>query len=718
VPKSAEFILQPHLPSVVLVEPFGPNFGAVAETLGQDPTLQTVECVSAMDTLSIVRKMSACVILGHAASGADVTQLLVILKTLVAQVQRKRSVRMVVTVAPGLSAEFVEKLTIYGCTEVVQDSIATKALLFKLDRHLKALPKPTDAELEAVGVPRPKLVEDPAEPGPPPAAGVRLTPPIDLPGDRWCMSGGGTRREGDEWRTKLRGPSLDHGRWVGASGQRNLWQWLSSDAKGASAGGQSVKEDAKNGWFCSSERAPEFKHGLWMFVGRNPWLGFVENGVPIAHKFKISDRGSMLVARDSDAALNWLALLRNQLARRGGSIEASIATGPAAQGSGPDAQIVYVDPLRLASDFWLFEKVVPKKVAERWLIQLTGPGPAVGRWVEQKGKGSQAGAESAPNWSGTLEKWWRWVPEAGDQDPFIKELGAWFFYGLSPNFLDGRWSFASSSPELGFYYKGSCYGAKFRLLEDGALEAARDSTAAIHAYPLIRQSFERQITLRAKESPPLDAPKVKPVRPPVPPEDPRGEGSLVQTRETGPSRPDFLDPAAPARPALDAIFAPEAPGPTLSALALMFLASELIARRMGTIRDRCDRYCSYLHASFGGLRVEIWAPIPASPDGMGADSDLVQGWACVGRSDVASKQRFETVARMGAGIRDCDGEPVFVVEVRPSLQNPIAMLVVGGNGAQKIDPAYAHVVARAAVGLVLGARAELAAAPVLEELAA
>src|SRR4051812_48633393 len=100
--KSAEFILQPNLHSVVLVKPFGPSFAAVVEKLGQNATLQTVECISAMDTLSVVRQMGTCVILAHAASGNEVVQHLTILKTLALQIKVRKSVRILITVSSQL----------------------------------------------------------------------------------------------------------------------------------------------------------------------------------------------------------------------------------------------------------------------------------------------------------------------------------------------------------------------------------------------------------------------------------------------------------------------------------------------------------------------------------------------------------------------------------------------------------------------------------------
>jgi hypothetical protein len=48
-----------------------------------------------------------------------------------------------------------------------------------------------------------------------------------------------------------------------------------------------------------------------------------------------------------------------------------------------------------------------------------------------------------------------------------------------------------------------------------------------------------------------------------------------------------------------------------------------------------------------------------------------------------------------------------IVEVRPALQNPVGILVIGGILAKRIDADYAQAAARVAVGLVSGMQAEL-----------
>ena len=260
----------------MLVEPFGPSFSAILEKLVQDPTVQAVECISAMDTLSVVRQMNCCVILAHAANANDVNQHLTILKTLAPQIQTRKSVRMLVTAASSLTAELVEKLTIYGCAEIIPDSTpGPRPLLFKqLDRHLKALPRGGEQSLPrrtSLGFRaiRPALRSPVRRRSPLPS----LRRECGSRRSRICpRTSGACRAEargaaGDSWRIKIRGPAPDHGRWM-TTDKKNVWHWrLSEERDGAR------NMDPQVGWFFGGELRPEYQRGFWTFVGASPWLG-------------------------------------------------------------------------------------------------------------------------------------------------------------------------------------------------------------------------------------------------------------------------------------------------------------------------------------------------------------------------------------------------------------------------------------------------------------
>jgi hypothetical protein len=693
MPKSVEIILRPELLSVVVVEPFGPGFAPLLDKLGQDTALQLVECSSSMETLSVVRQLSSCLVLIHIRSNSDLAPHLTLLKTLIPQIYKK-AVRVLATAGAGLTADIAEKLTVAGCTEIVPDTTAPKALLFKVERHLKALPPPSGgltsapapvrAGVSPSAMARAKLAEE-VESAPPTeiSAGVRLSPELGLSQDMWCFSGGGARRASGKWRIRLRGPAPEEGRWLALD--KGQWQWKPA--------GEAGVEPLASGWTFAGEFKPEYSAGTWTFGGAHLSLGYFENQNPLGYKFNLNSKGSLVVSRDSDVARAALDTGRGKAVQKTAKTEdistIALVDPPKSAGAAQsEGRVVYVEPLTLASDFWLVEKNAPKRVAERWLIRLVGPGAAVGRWLPQednKDQPSESRDTSSPHWSGSVEKWWRWVPDAGDRDPFLKEEGAWFFYGLSPNFLDGVWSFASSSPELGFYLDGECYGAKCRLRDDGVLEMARDSKAARQALPLVLQSFERRV-----------APKAAPVRPQgqAGEVEDRGAEDLVVSPEPEQAGAEDLrlvepDPTA----GLEKIFAVEPPGPTLSPLALAFLASELISQRDKDLRTRCDRYCAYLMASFGGLRAEIWLRA----------GNEVPVWICIGTPDHGPGQ-FEPALRQGSGLRAQGEQPVYVASIRPVLRDPIGMLVLGGKGAQKVEAAYAEAAARMVVGMVLGVK--------------
>src|SRR5262249_51623944 len=140
------------------------------------------------------------------------------------------------------------------------------------------------------------------------------------------------------------------------------------------------------------------------------------------------------------------------------------------------------------SDCWIFERGGVRKIGDRWMIKLLGPGPSAGRWAELSSSGNSGGNSSGDSHS------WQWVPHEPENDPFIKEKGAWVFTGTrAPEFHDEQWWFTGSYLSLEFMRDDKSFGAKVRLDEDRVLVIAQDSDQARAMLPLMEQSWNKQL---------------------------------------------------------------------------------------------------------------------------------------------------------------------------------------------------------------------------------
>jgi CheY-like chemotaxis protein len=325
----------------VLVAPYGPSLPALIERMAQDSALQLVECVSAMDALSVVRRVESCLVIAHMKSSADGLQHLTLLKTLQAQI-RKKTVRVVITSALE-DADLTEKINYSGCSEVLPEPLTVKALLFKIERHLKLLPKSGEAEARAaaaaaaakaaaqaaqaqaggaaVPVANP---QDAVERPPPPS--VRWGAELAVDRDFWLLARGGARRNEGQWLIRLQGPAPHLGRWQQEDDRS--WRWTAAEGVAAA-----TLTSALGSWLFKGLR-PEYRSGLWHFAGSTPSLGWrTESGEVFAFKFGLNAKGSLAVARDSRLARETLKTLKTLAAPTVSVDPSAMVTGDVTQGS-------------------------------------------------------------------------------------------------------------------------------------------------------------------------------------------------------------------------------------------------------------------------------------------------------------------------------------------------------------------------------------------------
>ena len=124
--------------------------------------------------------------------------------------------------------------------------------------------------------------------------------------------------------------------------------------------------------------------------------------------------------------------------------------------------------LELQSDFWLVKaKADYKRILKRYLIRLLGPSPHIGTWIE---------LDPQP---GDKQPTWKWVLKDPDNEDYVVDDGAWFFYGAKPEFdwKIKRWSFASDAPHLYFYARSGEVFSKFKF-QEGVVRIAENSEFA------------------------------------------------------------------------------------------------------------------------------------------------------------------------------------------------------------------------------------------------
>ncbi len=143
-----------------------------------------------------------------------------------------------------------------------------------------------------------------------------------------------------------------------------------------------------------------------------------------------------------------------------------------------------VPALNFTSDCWLTENAPeqPRKVMGFWIVDLVGPSPYAGRWVEIK------------NANTTEDQLWEWVPLHVEVFQFIEHEGRWIAKGKQPQFLwkTNSWKFMGAAPALCFQLEKGDPVVRFAT-ENNQLSITEDSKYAQAKRVLIQESFDPKI---------------------------------------------------------------------------------------------------------------------------------------------------------------------------------------------------------------------------------
>ncbi|MFL5815796.1 MAG: PilZ domain-containing protein [Bdellovibrionia bacterium] len=132
---------------------------------------------------------------------------------------------------------------------------------------------------------------------------VREADPLKTPDDCWLTKASTAKSIHGKWLCFAIGPGPVTGTWTevrveGAVGRRfddRVWEWTPKDRE----------KDlfVHEGAWRFRGRFPEFKDTSWAFVGASPELGYYKDGVLIERKIFTENKGDLVFAKNSQAAL-------------------------------------------------------------------------------------------------------------------------------------------------------------------------------------------------------------------------------------------------------------------------------------------------------------------------------------------------------------------------------------------------------------------------------
>jgi hypothetical protein len=165
--------------------------------------------------------------------------------------------------------------------------------------------------------------------------------------------------------------------------------------------------------------------------------------------------------------------------------------------------ILLIDPLTTDHDFWLFRKITHiKRYKGMWLIELIGPSPAAGKWVETKEHNGLLD---------TTEQVWTWTRRENSDisTTFKTEPSQWLFTGKKPEYdwTINRWSFVADSPSLLLMTDEMIEATRFMENDDGVLEICENSRAGKKWFKKIKETYAREYREKDDQGEPSGTPR-------------------------------------------------------------------------------------------------------------------------------------------------------------------------------------------------------------------
>lgn len=176
-----------------------------------------------------------------------------------------------------------------------------------------------------------------------------------------------------------------------------------------------------------------------------------------------------------------IKLARSSQAMVAGSAKAKGRTDDSVDDDeGPKTRLDMVEALTHTADYWIMRnKPDAKRIMGRWLVEMIGPGPAAGEWIQIPQKEATKGVYA-----------FEWKPR-DPQGVYATPTGRWVYLGRNVEFdwRVNRWRLVGNRVSLTFQEGDQVVAKRFFTENDDVIKIAANSALAKSKLPAIEATF-------------------------------------------------------------------------------------------------------------------------------------------------------------------------------------------------------------------------------------
>lgn len=286
------------LTNIVLLEPVIDSMAALVKLLEKTKQLEIHSVSNADETLQVAQQFLPCVLLVSIRGSLDGASQVEMLKKLEKPIRSGQLKVLVISTVKN--HPLAKNVTLVGVTDYVEEPVATKSLLFKMNLILKAVKSlrkrsGSNGSDEIIFKSQPneskvknKSIHD--------EASAKYKPALQLAEDIFVFKGVKPRKVGQKYLLEAEGPLPETGEWVCESSSQDQWSWIPN---------LDTEEEIVEGgsWVYEGDK-PTFDPGVgkWKLQAKKPQLSFVKDGRRVAAKVETNEEGKVVIAEDSKVA--------------------------------------------------------------------------------------------------------------------------------------------------------------------------------------------------------------------------------------------------------------------------------------------------------------------------------------------------------------------------------------------------------------------------------